>query len=88
MGTRCGGLFIADEVQPGFGRTGEAMWGFARYQVVPDLVSLGKPMGNGHPIVGLVGKSALFAAFGRDVRYFNTFGVTRCRVRRHMRYYA
>lgn len=69
-----GGLFIADEVQPGFGRTGEAMWGFARHQVVPDLVSLGKPMGNGHPIAGLVGKSALFAAFGRDVRYFNTFG--------------
>lgn len=69
-----GGLFIADEVQPGFGRTGEAMWGFARHQLVPDLVSLGKPMGNGHPIAGLVGKSALFAAFGRDVRYFNTFG--------------
>ncbi|MBG6245269.1 aspartate aminotransferase family protein [Candidatus Symbiopectobacterium sp. 'North America'] len=69
-----GGLFIADEVQPGFGRTGEAMWGFACHQVVPDLVSLGKPMGNGYPIAGLVGKSALFAAFGRDVRYFNTFG--------------
>lgn len=74
MVRQAGGLFIADEVQAGFGRTGEAMWGFARHQVVPDLVSLGKPMGNGHPIAGLVGKSALFGAFGRDVRYFNTFG--------------
>ncbi|MFC3395495.1 aspartate aminotransferase family protein [Brenneria rubrifaciens] len=71
---QAGGLFIADEVQPGFGRTGETMWGFARHGVVPDLVSLGKPMGNGHPIAGLVGRSALFDAFGRDVRYFNTFG--------------
>ncbi|WP_174868479.1 aspartate aminotransferase family protein [Pectobacterium polaris] len=71
---QAGGLFIADEVQPGFGRTGESMWGFARHGVVPDLVSLGKPMGNGHPIAGLVGRSALFDAFGRDVRYFNTFG--------------
>lgn len=71
---QAGGLFIADEVQPGFGRTGESMWGFARHGVVPDLVSLGKPMGNGHPIAGLVGRSALFEAFGREVRYFNTFG--------------
>ncbi|AIK14335.1 aminotransferase class-III [Pectobacterium atrosepticum] len=71
---QAGGLFIADEVQPGFGRTGESLWGFARHNVVPDLVSLGKPMGNGHPIAGLVGRSALFDAFGRDVRYFNTFG--------------
>lgn len=71
---QAGGLFIADEVQPGFGRTGETMWGFARHGVVPDLVSLGKPMGNGHPIAGLVGRSALFESFGREVRYFNTFG--------------
>lgn len=71
---QAGGLFIADEVQPGFGRTGESLWGFARHGIVPDLVSLGKPMGNGHPIAGLVGRSALFDAFGRDVRYFNTFG--------------
>ncbi|MBJ7220907.1 MULTISPECIES: aspartate aminotransferase family protein [unclassified Brenneria] len=71
---QAGGLFIADEVQPGFGRTGETLWGFARHGVVPDLVSLGKPMGNGHPIAGLVGRSALLEAFGREVRYFNTFG--------------
>lgn len=69
-----GGLFIADEVQPGFGRTGSQRWGFARYGVTPDLVSLGKPMGNGHPVAGLVGRPELFAEFGRRQRYFNTFG--------------
>ena len=45
-----GGLYIADEVQPGFGRTGGGMWGFSRHNVIPDLVVLGKPMGNGLPI--------------------------------------
>ncbi|CAH0224550.1 4-aminobutyrate aminotransferase GabT [Rahnella aquatilis] len=69
-----GGLFIADEVQPGFGRTGSQRWGFARYGVTPDLVSLGKPMGNGHPFAGLVGRPELFAEFGRRQRYFITFG--------------
>lgn len=69
-----GGLFIADEVQPGFGRTGSQRWGFARYGVMPDLVSLGKPMGNGHPVAGLVGRPELFTEFGRRQRYFNTFG--------------
>ncbi|MGB8814040.1 MAG: aminotransferase class III-fold pyridoxal phosphate-dependent enzyme, partial [Paracoccaceae bacterium] len=49
-----GGLFIADEVQPGFGRLGETMWGFQRHAVTPDMVSLGKPMGNGYPVAGLV----------------------------------
>ena len=69
-----GGLFIADEVQPGFGRTGSQRWGFARYGVTPDLISLGKPMGNGHPVAGLVGRPELFTEFGRRQRYFNTFG--------------
>ncbi|TKI03502.1 aspartate aminotransferase family protein [Martelella alba] len=69
-----GGLFIADEVQAGFGRSGTAFWGFARQQTTPDLVTLGKPMGNGHPVAGVVGKSALFTAFGERQRYFNTFG--------------
>ncbi|WP_406566002.1 aspartate aminotransferase family protein [Acidisoma silvae] len=69
-----GGLFIADEVQPGFGRTGSAMWGFARHGVEPDLVCLGKPMGNGTPIAGVVGRPDLFDAFARRTRYFNTFG--------------
>ena len=73
---REGGIFIADEVQAGFGRTGEAMWGFSRHQLVPDLVTLGKPMGNGYPIAGVVSSSALMDEFGRDVRYFNTYGGT------------
>jgi len=68
-----GGLFIADEVQAGFGRTG-GMWGFARHDVVPDIVTMGKPMGNGHPVAGLLARAELVEAFGRDVRYFNTFG--------------
>ncbi len=69
-----GGLFIADEVQPGFGRTGDAMWGFMRHGLVPDLVSLGKPMGNGYPVAGLVMRPEVVAEFGAKARYFNTFG--------------
>lgn len=69
-----GGLFIADEVQPGFGRTGEAMWGFVRHGLVPDMVSLGKPMGNGYPVAGLVMQPRVIEAFGAKARYFNTFG--------------
>ena len=68
-----GGLFIADEVQAGFGRTG-GMWGFSRHGVVPDIVSMGKPMGNGHPVSGILARPDLVEAFGRDIRYFNTFG--------------
>ena len=74
-----GGIFIADEVQPGFGRLGrsdpsESLWGFARHGLEPDLVSLGKPMGNGHPIAGLVARRELVDAFAARGRYFNTFG--------------
>jgi 4-aminobutyrate aminotransferase-like enzyme len=69
-----GGLFIADEVQPGFGRTGDGMWGFARHGVEPDIVTLGKPMGNGYPVAGVVLKPDLVADFGTKARYFNTFG--------------
>lgn len=69
-----GGLFIADEVQPGFGRTGSHMWGFARHGLVPDMVTVGKPMGNGHPVAGLALRPEVVAEFGRDIRYFNTFG--------------
>jgi 4-aminobutyrate aminotransferase-like enzyme len=68
-----GGLYIADEVQPGFGRTGE-WWGFQRHGIVPDLVVLGKPMGNGVPISAVVGTVAAQERFGSEVRYFNTFG--------------
>lgn len=69
-----GGLFIADEVQPGFGRTGAHMWGFERHGVTPDMVSLGKPMGNGYPVAGLVVRPEVVEEFGRKARYFNTFG--------------
>lgn len=69
-----GGLFIADEVQPGFGRTGAHMWGFQRHGVVPDLVTMGKPMGNGHPVSALAARPALLESFARQTRYFNTFG--------------
>ena len=71
---RAGGLFIADEVQPGFGRTGDAMWGFQRHGVVPDIAVLGKPMGNGLPIAGIVAKPEVLRDFATKARYFNTFG--------------
>lgn len=69
-----GGVFIADEVQPGLGRTGETMWGFARHGIVPDMVTAGKPMGNGHPLSAMFVKPAVVAEFGANARYFNTFG--------------
>jgi 4-aminobutyrate aminotransferase-like enzyme len=69
-----GGLFIADEVQPGFGRTGATMWGFQRHGVIPDLVTMGKPMGNGHPIAALIARPEVMNVFAQEHRYFNTFG--------------
>lgn len=69
-----GGIFIADEVQPGFARTGEAFWGFARHGVIPDVVTTGKPMGNGIPVSGLFAKQEVLAAFSDQIPYFNTFG--------------
>lgn len=69
-----GGIFVADEVQAGFARTGEAMWGFERHGVEPDLVTLGKPMGNGFPMGGVVMRPELICEFGSNARYFNTFG--------------
>ena len=71
---RNGGIFIADEVQPGFARTGEAFWGFARHGVIPDIVTTGKPMGNGIPISGLLARPEVLAAFSDQIPYFNTFG--------------
>ena len=76
---RAGGVLLADEVQPGFGRSGDAMWGFQRHGTadspfVPDLVTLGKPMGNGMPVAATVLTPEVVAEFGRDMRYFNTFG--------------
>jgi len=69
-----GGLFIADEVQPGFGRTGRHFWGFEADAVQPDIVTMGKPMGNGHPIAAVVTSADMAARFSRDGSYFNTFG--------------
>jgi 4-aminobutyrate aminotransferase-like enzyme len=68
-----GALFVADEVQAGFGRTGAAMWGYRRHGIEPDLVTMGKPMGNGMPISGVVARPELLERFGNEVRYFNTF---------------
>lgn len=69
-----GALYIADEVQSGFGRTGDAMWGFQRHGVVPDLVTMGKPMGNGYPVAACAVRPDVAEEFGRKSRYFNTFG--------------
>ena len=69
-----GGVFIADEVQPGFARTGDSFWGFARHGIVPDLVTMGKPMGNGIPVSGLAARHEVMAAFSDRLPYFNTFG--------------
>lgn len=74
-----GGLYIADEVQPGFGRLGDGWWGFDRFsrpgaRFVPDLVVLGKPMGNGMPVAAVALRADVITDFARDQRYFNTFG--------------
>lgn len=69
-----GGVLIADEVQAGFGRSGDAFWGFARHGLVPEIVSMGKPMGNGHPVAGVAVQPTVLKAFGDQCRYFNTFG--------------
>ena len=68
-----GGLYIADEVQAGFGRTGK-WWGYEQSGVVPDIVTLGKPMGAGHPISGVVARGELLDGYRQQEMYFNTFG--------------
>lgn len=70
---REGGVFIADEVQPGFCRTGEAFWGFARHGVLPDIVTMGKPMANGLPCSAVAARSEVLEAFADTTPYFNTF---------------
>ncbi len=69
-----GGLFVADEVQPGFGRLGHGMWGFARHGLEPDIVTIGKPVGNGQPISAMIARRELVERFNEHSRYFNTFG--------------
>ena len=69
-----GAVVVADEVQAGFGRTGDDWWGFARHGFVPDIVTMGKPMGNGYPVAAVALRSEVGDAFEEAVRYFNTFG--------------
>lgn len=69
-----GALFIADEVQPGFARTGRNFWGYQADEFVPDIVTMGKPMGNGHPLAGVVTRSSLIRELTDEGGYFNTFG--------------
>ena len=69
-----GGVWIADEVQPGFTRTGDAFWGFGRQGIVPDLVTSGKPMANGLPTSLMAARHEVLEPFAGSIPYFNTFG--------------
>ena len=69
-----GGVCIADEVQVGFGRTGSHFWGFETQGVIPDIVTLGKPMGNGHPLAAVITTPEIADSFNTGMEYFNTFG--------------
>lgn len=68
-----GALFVADEVQAGFGRVGPTLWGFGIDRVVPDIVTLGKPMGNGYPMGAVVTTAAIAARFASQWHFFSTF---------------
>lgn len=69
-----GGICIADEVQVGFGRMGTDFWGFQTQQVTPDIVVLGKPMGNGHPLAGVITTPEIAHSFDNGMEFFSTFG--------------
>ena len=71
---KAGGVCIADEVQVGFGRVGETFWGFELQGVQPDIVVLGKPIGNGHPLAAVVVTNEIADSFNNGMEYFNTFG--------------
>ena len=71
---KAGGFLICDEVQSGFGRTGTHFWAHQKMGVVPDVLTLGKPMANGHPVGGLVTTADTMKMFRTGFRYFNTFG--------------
>ena len=71
---KAGGVIIADEVQPGFGRLGTHWWGHEKAGFVPEIVSIGKPMGNGHPVAAVVAGHEVLSAFRNAFGYFNTFG--------------
>jgi len=67
-------LTIVDEVQTGFGRTGEHFWAFQLHDIIPDIVILGKPMGNGHPIAAVVTTEKIADAFANGMEFFSSFG--------------
>ena len=69
-----GGICVADEVQVGFGRTGDQMWCFESQGVIPDIVTMGKPIANGHPMAAVVTRREIAEAFDNGITYFNTFG--------------
>jgi 4-aminobutyrate aminotransferase-like enzyme/Ser/Thr protein kinase RdoA (MazF antagonist) len=69
-----GGVCICDEVQIGFGRVGSHFWGFETQGVVPDIVTMGKPIGNGHPMGAVACRPEIAASFAGGMEYFNTFG--------------
>src|SRR4029079_8868162 len=69
-----GGVCIADEVQTGYGRIGEHFWAFEHYGVVPDIVVLGKPIGNGHPIGAVITTPEIARSFDNGMEFFSTFG--------------
>jgi 4-aminobutyrate aminotransferase-like enzyme len=71
---QAGGVCIADEVQVGFGRVGTHFWAFESQDVIPDIVTLGKPIGNGHPLAAVVTTAEIANAFANGMEYFNTFG--------------
>ena len=71
---KAGGIVVADEVQPGFGRLGSDFWGHQKIGFQPDVVTIGKPMANGHPVGGVITSPEIMAAFRSTFRYFNTFG--------------
>lgn len=69
-----GGVCIIDEVQVGFGRVGTHFWGFETQDVVPDIVTLGKPIGNGHPLAAVITTPEIAESFNDGMEYFNTYG--------------
>lgn len=71
---KAGGLCISDEVQTGFGRMGKTFWGFQLHEVVPDIITLGKPLGNRHPFAAVVCKEEVAKKFANGMEFFNTFG--------------
>ncbi len=73
---KAGGLLIADEIQPGFGRLGSHWWGFEQQGLRPDIVCLGKPMGNGYPVAAAIGTAPVVSAFRTAFGYFNTFAAS------------